>query len=266
VGEPLTSSALLPRLIILEAAALHSISHQSSHSHVLAKRFSASAPLSDAEHDLLRDLAQATRYHPPYRDIHAAGAPPMRPRMIVAGWAAQYRQLIDGQRQIISLKLPGDLIRPLFQIHLPLPCAVAALTELETVDAQPLAEAAAESAYPSLGQAIHVMAHMDRMLLGDQIVRLGRQTACGRFAHLMLELHERLNRVGLAEADRFAMPLTQETLADVLGFSVVHTNRTIQQLRRDRLLDVRNGAAVLLQRERLQDLAGWTPPAGLPLQ
>jgi len=117
--------------------------------------------------------------------------------MIVAGWAAQYRQLIDGQRQIISLKLPGDLIRPLFRIHLPLPCAVAALTELETVDAQPLAEAAAGSACSSLGQAIHVMAHMDRMLLDDQIVRLGRQTACGRFAHLMLELHERLNRVGL---------------------------------------------------------------------
>ena len=49
-----------------------------------------------------------------------------------------YRQLVDGQRQIISLKLPGDLIRPLFDIHLPLPCAVAALTELETVDAQSL--------------------------------------------------------------------------------------------------------------------------------
>jgi len=62
------------------------------------------------------------------------------------------------------------------------------------------------------------------------------------------------------------MPLTQETLADVLGFSVVHTNRTIQQLRRDRLLDVRNGAVLLLQRERLQDLASWTPPAGLPVQ
>ena len=186
--------------------------------------------------------------------------------MIVAGWAAQYRQLADGQRQIISLKMPGDLIRPLVQVPLPLPCAVAALTELETVDAQPFADAAAGAAHPSLAQAIHVMTHMDRMLLGDQIVRLGRQTACGRFAHLMLELHERLDRVGLAEAGRFAMPLTQETLADALGFSVVHINRTIQQLRRDRLIDVRNGKVVLLQRERLQDLASWTPPAGLPVQ
>ena len=64
----------------------------------------------------------------------------------------------------------------------------------------------------------------------------------------------------------FALPLTQEVLADVLGFSVVHVNRTIQQLRRDRLLDVRNGMVVLMQRERLQELASWTPPAGLTAQ
>jgi len=191
--------------------------------------------------------------------------------MIVAGWAAHYRQLANGQRQIITLRLPGDLVRPLMQIHLPLPCAVAALTELETVNAQPFADAAASLAhpslaYPSLAHTVRVMTHLDHMLLGDQIVRLGRQTASGRFAHLMLELHERLGRVGLADAGGFAMPLTQEALADVLGFSVVHVNRTIQQLRRDKLLDVRNGIVVLMQRERLQDLASWTPSAGLPVQ
>ena len=97
-------------------------------------------------------------------------------------------------------------------------------------------------------------------------MRLGRQTASGRFAHLMLELHERLARVGLADESCFAMPLTQEALADVLGFSVVHVNRTVQQLRRDCLLDVRSGTVVLMQRECLQDLASWTPPAGLPVQ
>lgn len=231
---------------------------------MLAKRFSAFASLSDAESGLLRDLAEATRYHPPYRDLHAAGAPLPPPRMIVAGWAAQYRQLANGQRQIISLRLPGDLVRPLMQIHLPSPCAVAALTEMETVNAQPLADAVAGLAYPSLAHTVHVMAHLDHMLLCDQVVRLGRQTASGRFAHLMLELHGRLARVGLADESCFAMPLTQEALADVLGFSVVHVNRTVQQLRRDCLLDVRNGTVVLMQRERLQDLAGWTPPAGLP--
>ena len=137
---------------------------------------------------------------------------------------------------------------------------------METVNAQPFADAAAGLAHPSLAHTIHVMAHLEHMLLSDQVVRLGRQTACGRFAHLMLELHERLGRVGLADESGFAMPLTQEALADVLGFSVVHVNRTVQQLRRDRLLDVRNGTVVLMRRERLEDLSSWTPPAGLTAQ
>jgi len=251
--------------VALEALILHSADHQPNHSRVLSLCFSAYAPLSDAESDLLHGLAEATRYHPPYRDLHAAEAPPSpAPRMIVAGWAAQYRQLADGQRQIVSLRLPGDFVVPLRQLRLPSTCAVAALTELETVNAQSLADAG--PAHPGLAHAVHVMTHLETMLLGDQIVRLGRQTAGGRFAHLMLELYERLNRVGLAQDGRFAMPLTQEVLADVLGFSVVHVNRTIQQLRRDRLLDVRKGMAVLMQRERLQDLASWTPPAGLTAQ
>ena len=77
---------------------------------MLVLGFSAHASLSDMESGLLRDLAEKTRYHLPYRDLHAAGAPPP-PRMIVAGWAAHYRQLVNGQRQIISPRLPGDLIR-----------------------------------------------------------------------------------------------------------------------------------------------------------
>lgn len=234
------------------------------HLRVLSEYFSAFGPLSNAETRLLGDLAEGARYHPPYRDLYVAGTPPPPPRIVVAGWACQYRLLSDGRRQIISLKLPGDLIWPVTQVRLPSSCAVAALTELETVSAQPLVEAAAaaDPIYPGLAHAVRMMEHQHAMLLYDQIVRLGRQTACGRFAHLALELCERLRRVGLVKNDSFAMPLTQDVLADVLGFSVVHVNRTVQQLRRDKLLDVRNGMLRLLQLERLQALAGWSP---LPL-
>ncbi len=243
-----------------------SIDGQAGHFRVLTEHFSAFVCLSNVEMKVLGDLAEAARYHPPYRDLYVAGASPPPPRMIVAGWACQYRLLPDGHRQIISLKLPGDLIWPLMQVRLPSSCAVAALTELETVSAQLLIEAAAavDPLHPGLAHATRVMAHLHDMLLYDQIVRLGRQTACGRFAHLMLELRERLGRVGLVDSDSFAMPLTQDVLADVLGFSVVHVNRTVQQLRRERLLDVRNGQVVLLQPERLQELAGWAPLPGSP--
>lgn len=241
---------------------MYSAGIQPSHLRVLPLRFSTFAPLSDAESGLLRGLAGAAHCFLPCRDLGASGTPP--PRIVVAGWAAQQRQLANKQRQIVSLQLPGDFVTPLAQLPLPASCAVTALTELEMVDAQPLADAPAGPAYPGLAHAVRAMAHRDHVLLGDQIVRLGRQTPVERFAHLMLELHERLGQVGLAEGGCFAMPLAPEVLADVLGLSVVHVNRAIQQLRRDGLLDVQDGTVALLRRDHLRALAGWTPPAGLP--
>ncbi len=239
---------------------MHSAGIQPSHLRVLALRFSALAPLSDAESGLLRGLAGAACSYPALRDVHAAGVLPP-PRIIVAGWAAQYRRLASGRRQVVGLKLPGDFVGPPGRPPLPSPCAVAALTELETVDAQPLVDGLAGPAYPNLAHAVRVMAHLDHTLLGNQVVRLGGQTAVERFAHLMLELHERLDGVGLADDGCFAMPLAPEVLADVLGLSVVHINRAVQQLRRDGLLDVRDGMATLMRREHLQALASWSSRA-----
>ena len=90
------------------------------------------------------------------------------------------------------------------------------------------------------------MAELHDVLVYNHVIRLGRQTARARFTHLMLELHERLARMGLAEPGGSATPLTQDALADVLGFSTVHVNRTVQQLRRDGLLDMKNGMVHLL--------------------
>ena len=81
--------------------------------------------------------------------------------------------------------------------------------------------------------------------MGDQITRLGRRTAYERFGNLLLELYHRLHVVGLARDGRFALPLTQEMLADALGLSVVHVNRTVQQMRRDGLLELRAGTVVI---------------------
>jgi len=54
--------------------------------------------------------------------------------------------------------------------------------------------------------------------------------------HFMLELHARSRLAGMASDDAFPMPLTQEVLSDCLDLSIVHVNRTLQQIRRDGLL------------------------------
>jgi CRP-like cAMP-binding protein len=91
----------------------------------------------------------------------------------------------------------------------------------------------------------------------DQVVRLGRRSALERLAHLIMEVHERLQRTGLADRATLPWPLTQEAMADVLGLSIVHVNRTLQQLRREGLITLRAGRAVIPDVERLAALAGW---------
>lgn len=223
----------------------------------LIRRFLVFASLSEAETRVLRGLSGARR-HSSQEALCAAGLP-SPPRLVVAGWACRYRLLADRRRQILGILLPGDFVGRMLLPGLPSPCAVAALTELRTVGAQPLADAAATSTHAGLARALHLMAHLDDMSLFNHMMRLGQQRARERVAHLMLELHERLGWVGLVQDDRFAMPLTLPVLSDALGLGIVHVNRTLQQLRADGLLDVSDGMVALLKPERLKELSEWTP-------
>ena len=66
--------------------------------------------------------------------------------------------------------------------------------------------------------------------------------------------------VGLADETSVPIPLTQEIMADALGLSVVHLNRTLQQLRRNQLIEFKSGHVKLLQPEQLADIADFRPP------
>jgi CRP-like cAMP-binding protein len=137
-----------------------------------------------------------------------------------------------------------------------------AITPLHTVDATPVLRAAiAADASPGLVEAVRLLAGMDEALLLDQVVRLGRQTAYERICHLLLEFHDRLGDVGLSNNGAFALPLTQEVLADATGLSIVHVNRVLQQLRREQMIDLHGGHAALLDIDHLRQIADYRRPS-----
>jgi CRP-like cAMP-binding protein len=182
-----------------------------------------------------------------------------RPQIILQGWAVHARPLADGRNQIIRFLLPGDAIcLDGAEDGRPLP-SITTLTPTITGDARALRAAleSGDSAHASLTAACARSAWLDEAALLDQIVRLGRLTALERMAHLLLELYSRLNRVGLTHGRRFSLPITQEVLADALGLSIVHVNRTLQQLRRDRLIEMRAGYVELLQVDTLKLISSY---------
>lgn len=178
---------------------------------------------------------------------------------VVSGWIGRQRMLADGRRQIVSTVLPGELVglypNPLVSM------ATVSLTDARVADLRPMIEALARAPdrHRKLRAALAIAERIEEAQLAEQVVRLGRRSAMERLGHWLLDVQNRLAAAGLGEGDRFAMPLTQETLGDVLGLSLVHVNRIIQQLRRERLVDVRGGYATILEPERLRMLTEYVP-------
>jgi len=169
-----------------------------------------------------------------------AGDAAPAPRLVTAGWACRRIGLPDGRRQILDFVLPGDVLicsdRPLDQIQ------ADAITLVRLADLRD----------DSVAQALVYIAAEQEARLLNQIMRLGRHTAYERTIHLMLDFFRRLSLVGLTEGDAFTVPLTQSILAEALGLSIVHVNRTLQQLRRERLITFQRGTLTMLQPQSLQ--------------
>ncbi|CAN7387734.1 Crp/Fnr family transcriptional regulator [Phenylobacterium sp. LjRoot225] len=185
-----------------------------------------------------------------------SAGPESRPRQIVvvSGWVAETRILADGRRQIFAFLLSGDVASVGGSSHVG-GRSLVALTNVEIADAAALATGDRASA------SITDMIRQDEERLFDHIVRIGRLTAKERVLNLLLELHDRLEVIGLVKAGAFRLPLTQEVFADALGLSVVHINRTLQQLRREGLLTIGRGMVTLHQRHKLAALACYQPDA-----
>ena len=110
-----------------------------------------------------------------------------------------------------------------------------------------------------LRNALTLAGQLEEAQSADQVMRLGRRTAVERLGHWLLDLQHRLALAGVSQGERFPMPLTQEVLSDVLGMSIVHVNRIIQQLRRERLADVKGGYVTILEPDRLKMITEIVP-------
>lgn len=214
------------------------------------------AAITEVEAAKLHEGMRRARAVGARRDILLEGEPIVNPTIIVSGWACRTRLLADGRRQILGFLLPGDIIGMCRQPDPVAVSAVSAITPVTICDA-PMVDS--ERGDRGLAAAYSISAALDEAYLLNHVTRLGRQTAYERLAHLMLEFWERLGQAGIPVGNRFQMPLTQEYLGDTLGLTSVHINRTLQQLRREHMLEAANGFVTLLEPDALAAIADYKP-------
>jgi CRP-like cAMP-binding protein len=229
---------------------------------ILVARHKALIDLSLHDISFLRLIEAKPRHsHRPECRILSEGAEVRAPHFIVSGWACRVRELADTRRQIMRLLLPGDMIGLSLQSRARAQTSVVALTPLKTVEAPEIPVAWRERArVPTLAAALDLVAAEDEHLLLCHALRLGRQTAYERTANLFCELEYRHSRLGLSREGNFAFPLTQDTLADVLGLSVVHVNRTLQQMRREGRINLAHGRLAVRDIEALRTAGEFVAP------
>jgi CRP-like cAMP-binding protein len=118
---------------------------------------------------------------------------------------------------------------------------------------------------PQFGLALTWIAVQEAATYAEHIIDVGRRTPIERLSHFLLELHERLYAVGRAEKTSFALPFSQEVMADVLGLSVPHLNRMMQRLRGEKLIAGSERRVEFVDPDAVQALAQYQPQNITPI-
>ena len=196
--------------------------------------------ISAEEERAIRGLVSEIMVWPKDRTLIRHGHALDRSMLLLSGWVARAKDLPNGQRQIAEINLPGDFVdlhgftlkRLDHDIMTVTQCRVA------LVPHERLRELTEK--WPHLTRLYWFNTNLDAAIHREWTLSLGRRSAIARLAHLLCELNIRLEITGLTNNNSYDFPLTQVELAECLGLTSVHVNRTLQELRRRGVVELQN--------------------------
>jgi CRP-like cAMP-binding protein len=177
--------------------------------------------------------------------------------LLLSGFAYRHKITGPGQRQIMSIHMPGEFLD--LQNSL-LGLADHNVQALTRCDVATVPVAALRKLYedrPRVGQAMWIDTLIDAAIFREWIVNVGRRDAISRLSHLLCEIALRLEEAGLAVAHRYELPMTQEQLADCTGLTPVHVNRVLKELARLGLISRDKRSVEILEWDRLRQIGDF---------
>jgi CRP-like cAMP-binding protein len=218
----------------------------------IAGQFKQLASLDKHQINLLDSLEKDVRKYPAGSMICEVGGEANWLYTLHEGWACSTRLLADGQRQVLDIFLPGQVmgLREIgfkrFQSD------VTSLTEVEVCQFSRarLLEIFSES--PRLADLFFLSMAREQAMFGERIVSIGRRPAAERLGHFLLELKTRL-----LHDTEFELPLNQSIIGDALGLSAVHVSRTLSFLKERNLVRVEKRRVSITDLEGLVDFSGF---------
>lgn len=174
---------------------------------------------------------------------------------LLSGWGFRHKTLADGRRQILNYVFPGDFIGMQASLLNEMQHSVEMLTDSVLCIFPRDKLWNLYNSHPSLAFDITWIAARSEQILEESLVSVGRRTAAERVAFLLLYLYLRAEELGLAKGNKAQFPITQQHVADTLGMSLVHTNKTIRRLTHDKLIRWKDKMFEILDRDKLTEVA-----------
>ncbi|WP_236574122.1 Crp/Fnr family transcriptional regulator [Hydrogenophaga sp. PBL-H3] len=188
---------------------------------------------------------------------------------LLQGWAFRYKTLSDGRRQILSFLLAGDFIGVQQKMGDAAAHGVDTLTSASFCVFQRDALWEIHRRSPTMGFNVTWLTAHEESLVDDTLLSVGRRSAEERIASTLILLFK---RAAALQEDKgvggVVWPLTQQHIADALGLSLVHTNKTLRKLEKRGLHQIKDGRLFLRDVKalaRLADLYGDGHPPQRPL-
>lgn len=225
----------------------------------LLMKLSLRDEISAEEEAALRQAAGAPQAIPADKTVIRAGQQLNEATLLLEGMMCRYKDLRNGSRQISELHIAGDFLdlhgftlKKLDHSIMTLtPCLIAAVPHdrLKAITER----------HPHLTRLLWFSTNLDAAIHREWVLSLGRRTALARTAHLLCELYVRLEIVGLTDGLTFRLDLTQLDLAECLGLTSVHVNRTLKALREQGLVEFRGGIVNIQDMQGLAGAAEFNP-------
>jgi CRP-like cAMP-binding protein len=193
-------------------------------------------PLDSGDRDAVLALPHRVIKFRPQEYVVREGDQPQNTCLILDGFAFRHKVAGNGGRQIFSIHMKGDLADLQNSLLGTADHNLQALTHVEVALIPVEAIRAIAFARPSVGRAMWNETLIEASIFREWILNVGRRDARTRAAHMLCEFALRLELAGLSERDNYELPMTQEQLADALGLTSVHVNRTLMGLREDGLI------------------------------
>lgn len=232
---------------------------EASMGHCMVEKLGHYCDLSEDEKNLVLSLEEKEEDYTYGEVIRKQGSSADELYIIKNGWAIISSSIDNDVRSIFNIKLPGDVVGI---SEISFPKYLYDFTALTNVTVCPFPKENLDDIFKKsdkLNRVFYSILSREQSILYERIISLGRRTALEKVAHLIIEVAVRLGGLGHSMEGKIPFPVRQEHVADILGLSAIHVNRSMNELKRHGYIEYDRNSITLKDKDRLFNLADFNP-------